>query len=135
MKKILNALLITLNVVLFGLAFYFVASRGVAPSAGWSSVELVTVVLTALAVLLTTLGIFIAVLAVWGYTRLSDDARAVATATARDVAAATAKEAAIDTTGKIVPEQVAKEVQRQIGEGSAYGAAAAEQGASDDDAP
>lgn len=57
-----------------------IVSRGVAPGEGWTPVELVTTVLSALAVLITVFGIFIAVLAVWGYARLAEDARNAAEA-------------------------------------------------------
>jgi biopolymer transport protein ExbB/TolQ len=75
-------------------------------------VEVVTVVLAALAVLITVLGIFIAVLAVWGYARLSNDARNAAISAARDA------------TSEIVPLVVREEIDRQMGSGG-YGEAAA----------
>jgi hypothetical protein len=66
--RYLNILLSVLNLALFAAGFYFVASRGFTPGPGWTPVELVTAVLAALAILITVLGIFLAILAFWGYT-------------------------------------------------------------------
>jgi hypothetical protein len=60
MAKLFYALLTIINVTLFCGAAYFLGSRGFAPAPGWVAVEVVTVVLAALAVLMTVLGIFIA---------------------------------------------------------------------------
>jgi hypothetical protein len=114
--KLLNSLLFLANLALFGLAAYFIFSRGYVPGAGWTPVELVTTVLTALAVLIGVLGIFIAALAVWGYTQLKDEARN------------TAAEAAREHLGVTVPKLVASEIERRIGTRTEYGEAAIESG-------
>jgi uncharacterized membrane protein YidH (DUF202 family) len=105
-----------INVTIFGACAYFVFTRGFALGWGWTPVELVTTVLTALAVLITVLGIFIAVLAIWRYTRLSEEARRVAT------------EAASETVpkhvGEIAARLVSVEVTRQIETNSSSAAAA-----------
>jgi hypothetical protein len=113
MAKLFYVLVTLLNLTLFCGAIYFIGSRGFAPAAGWSAVEVVTVVLAALAVLMTVLGIFIAVLAVWGYARLADDARNAAILAARDA------------TSNLVPLVVREEIDRQMGSGR-YGEAAGE---------
>jgi len=87
------------------------AAGGLPPLRGGALV--VTVVLAALAVLMTVLGIFIAVLAVWGYARLADDARNAAILAARDA------------TSNLVPLVVREEIDRQMGSGR-YGEAAGE---------
>jgi hypothetical protein len=69
--RYLNILLSVLNLALFAAGFYFVASRGFTPGPGWTPVELVTAVLAALAILITILGIFLAILAFWGYTGIA----------------------------------------------------------------
>jgi hypothetical protein len=83
MAKLFYVLLTLINLTLFCGAAYFISSRGFAPASGWGAVEVVTVVLAALAVLITVLGIFIAGLAVWGYTQLRTDAKNVAAKAAR----------------------------------------------------
>jgi hypothetical protein len=105
MAKLLHGLFLCINIAIFGGCIYFVASRGVVAGAGWTPVELVTIVLAALAVLITVLGIFIAVLAIWGYTRLAADARDVAT------------RAAQEHVGGIVPGLISEEIGRSIGQG------------------
>ena len=109
MAKLLYALLTLVNIAIFGGCAYFVITRGFVAGAGWTSVELVTIVLAALAVLITVLGIFIAVLAIWGYTRLAADARDVAT------------RAAQEHVGKIAPQLVSEEIRRTIGQGQSEG--------------
>ncbi len=114
MVKLFYVLLTFINIAIFGGGAYFVVSRGFVPGAGWTAVELVTIVLAALAVLITVLGIFIAVLAIWGYTRLAEDARNVATREARS------------SVSEIAPRLVSEEISRQIGLGlsGGYGEAA-----------
>jgi hypothetical protein len=83
MAKFFYVLLTFINLTLSCGAIYFIGSRGFVPATGWSAVEVVTVVLAALAVLITVLGIFVAGLAVWGYTQLRTDARNVAASAAQ----------------------------------------------------
>jgi hypothetical protein len=58
MAKLFYALLTLVNIAIFGECAYFVITRGLVTGAGWTPVELVTIVLAALAVLLTVLGIY-----------------------------------------------------------------------------
>jgi hypothetical protein len=118
MAKHFYALLTFINVTFFAGCVYFVASRGFVPGAGWSGVEVVTIVLAALAVLMTVLGIFIAVLAVWGYARLSEEARKTAALEAQSFV------------GKNAPRLISEELDRRIGSGD-YGEAAGKDKASD----
>lgn len=116
MSTLLLVLLSVINLVLLLACTYFIATRGVSAAAGvgWTPVELVTTVLSALSILITVLGIFLAVLAVWGYAKLADEAKSIAERVAREQA------------GRIMPSLVSKEVTRTLGTGSAnYGEAAA----------
>lgn len=121
--RFVNRLMLAFNVVLFLGCAYFVSSRGVgtvAKGEPWQPVELVTVILAALGVLITVLGAFVAVLAIWGYGRLVDEARGAATV----AATIAAKAAAAEQVGKLAPTLVADEIERRIGGGPDYAAAA-----------
>ena len=105
--KALNGLFFILNIALFAVFGYlFFFSPVVKSGHHWTPVELVTTVLSALAVLLTALGIFIAVLAVWGYTQIKETAKSAAVAAAVKVARETSDETAEMTTRKIVSRLV-----------------------------
>ena len=59
------------------MATFFILRHGLdAPRADWSYSDLVTVLLTAIGVILTTLGLGIAALAIWGYQKIADHAEA-----------------------------------------------------------
>jgi hypothetical protein len=115
--KVVTGLFLALNIGLFIALAYVMLSRGYAPGGGFNSTELVTIVLAALAVLLTTLGIFIAVLAVLGYTTL----RRLAIGRAEKVA----RETAQAEVSKRVPGLVAEQMSTLVGTSADYGAAAA----------
>lgn len=118
MLRLLNVLLFFLNVAMLSAAVYFVGTRGYIQGGGWTAPELITVVLAALALLITVLGIFIAVLAVWGYARLSEDAKATASKVAADVAA--------NHAGHVATQVAVAEISRLYGQpGEGFGAAAA----------
>lgn len=87
-----NRLTLLLNVVLFGIAFWFVCTRGLqsAPQ-GFSYQDLITILLTAIAVILAAVTIFVALVALWGYTALKENAKAAAEKVARDTAEETAR--------------------------------------------
>ncbi len=87
-----NRLTLLLNVVLFGLAFWFISTRGLqAAPQGFSYQDLVTILLTAIAVILAAVTIFVALVALWGYTALKENAKAAAEKVARETAEETAK--------------------------------------------
>ncbi|MFZ2287776.1 MAG: hypothetical protein WAV93_12385 [Bacteroidales bacterium] len=86
------------NVLLFAFLIWAVAARGLQPApADWKYQDLVTILLTAVAVILAAVTLFIAILAIWGYTALKDaaekEARKVATDVAQSVAAREARAA------------------------------------------
>lgn len=57
------------------MAGYFILRHGLdAPQANWSYSDLVTVLLAAIAIILTALGLGIAILAIWGYQKIADHA-------------------------------------------------------------
>jgi len=63
------------NVALFLMAVYFISIHGLAaPEAHWTYSDLVSVLLTAIGIILTTLGLGIALLAIWGYQKIADHA-------------------------------------------------------------
>lgn len=80
-----KALLTLSNVALAIALGYVFLTRGYVDGAGFDGPTLVTIVLTAVAILVTTLGIFVALLAVWGYSSLKETAEAVAATTAESV--------------------------------------------------
>ena len=91
-----NRLALLLNIVLFGFACWFISTRGlqVAPQ-GFSYQELVTILLTAIAVILAAVTIFVALVALWGYTALKENAKAAAEEVARETAEETARTEAV----------------------------------------
>ena len=92
-----------------------------APSV-FSGLNLVTTILAALGVLLTALGIFIGLLAIWGYQNLREHAKDTATLVAERVAGQTARQVA-----QTVAATAAASIARDISEKSPdddYGAAA-----------
>lgn len=121
MSKLLNILLSATNLALFGVGAYFVLTRGIGQSQGWSAVELVTIMLAALGVMVAVLTLFVAVLAIWGFGRLSEEARDKAGKVARDVAERETR----DYLDKSLPEMIEQEVERRVGSDQGYGAGAA----------
>jgi hypothetical protein len=121
MTKFLNILLSAINLVLFGAGAYYFLTRGIAQNQGWSPVELVTIMLAALGVMVTVLTLFVAVLAIWGFGRLSEEARDKAGKVARDVAERETR----DYLDKSLPEMIEQEVERRVGSDQGYGAGAA----------
>jgi len=69
-RRFIFGLMFVINIGLALCLGYLFIGRGYFVVAGFTSVEVVTIVLAALAVMLTALGIFIAVLAIWGYQSL-----------------------------------------------------------------
>lgn len=117
--RVWHGLLLAVQLVLvLGLTYFFV-SRGYQPGAGWTAVELVTIILAALALLITALGIFLAVLAIWGYGQIHEEARRIARA------------AVTEEVGKQAPRAISKELDRRGVGGPDYAAAAIEEGGSD----
>jgi len=87
-----NRLSIFLNVVLFVLAGWFITTRGLQPAPnGFTYQDLVTVLLTAIAVILAAVTVFVALVALWGYNALKENAKSAAEAAARETAEETAR--------------------------------------------
>ncbi|MBZ9960339.1 MULTISPECIES: hypothetical protein [unclassified Mesorhizobium] len=74
-----------MNIAMFFCLAYLFIGRGYYVVSGFTSVEVVTIVLAALGVLLTALGIFIAMLAVWGYQSLHSLSGEIARKTAENL--------------------------------------------------
>ncbi len=121
MSKILNVLLSAVNLALFSIGAYFMFTRGIGKNGGWTPVELVTIMLTALGVMVAVLTLFIAILAVWGFSRLSDEARDKAEKVAKIVA----EQETRHYLGSKLPTMVEDEIERRIGSNQGYGAGAA----------
>lgn len=98
-----NRLLLGLNLVVLAGGLWVIGAFGVKHDAGgWSYQDLVSILLTAIGVLLAIVALFVAFLAIWGYTTLKElaaniardaaekEARRVAASTAETVAARTA---------------------------------------------
>jgi len=84
-RKIISAGMFVINIGLTACLLYLFLGRGYFVVGGFTSVELVTIVLAALSVLLTALGIFIALLAIWGYQSLRYVSEETARTTAENV--------------------------------------------------
>lgn len=78
-KDVIFGLMFCMNIGLTLVLLYLFVGRGYRTDGSFTGVEVITVVLAALAVMLTALGFFIAMLAIWGYQSLN----AVAENTAR----------------------------------------------------
>ncbi|WP_214470046.1 hypothetical protein [Mesorhizobium sp. dw_380] len=85
MRRLIFGLMFTINIALFVCLLYLFIGRGYYVVSGFTSVEVVTIVLAALGVMLTALGIFIAMLAIWGYQSLRATSSEVARATAENL--------------------------------------------------
>jgi hypothetical protein len=73
-----SALLLIVNLALFGILVIFFAARGAKLSPPWDGPAVVTVVLTVATVVLAAVGIGVALLAVWGYATLREHAGNIA---------------------------------------------------------
>lgn len=78
MIRYFNFFLFVLNALLLSGTAYFIHTRGVASSGGWTAPELLTIMLTALGVMISVLTLVIGVLAIWGYGGLTSAAKAKA---------------------------------------------------------
>lgn len=121
MSKFLNILLSAINLALFAGGAYFVVTRGVVQGQGWSPVELVTVMLAALGVMVAVLTLFVGVLAIWGFGRLSEEARDKAEKVAQTVAEREMR----NYLDKSLPGMIEEEVERRVGSEQGYGTEAA----------
>lgn len=84
-RSLIFGLMFCVNIGLFLALLYLFIGRGYYVVAGFTSVEVVTIVLAALAVMLTALGFFIAMLAIWGYQALHSTAADIARMTAQNL--------------------------------------------------
>lgn len=125
--KVLTGLFLSLNIAFFLVVVYVVGTRGYIPVTAMTSVEVVTIVLGALGVMLTALGIFIAVLAILGYTAIQNLAVERAEGAAQKSAAETARQEVAQRVPGLVAAQMAL-----LGSGGDYGAAAAAAGDDND---
>jgi hypothetical protein len=71
-----NRLALTANLAIFVMAVLFIGKYGLSPGPGttWHYSDLVVIVLTAVGVLITALGVGIAIMALWGYQKITDHA-------------------------------------------------------------
>jgi uncharacterized membrane protein len=124
LSKWLNRFLFLANITILSGAMYFIFTRGwVAGAGGWTPVELVTTVLAAVALLITVLGIFIALLAIWGYNRITKEAGRRAETATHIYLSKNVQQLVSDQ----VPRHVAAEIERIQGD-STYGSAAGQEG-------
>ena len=74
-----NAFLLVINVVIAFILFWYIGTPGLlAAPRGWDYKDLVTILLTAIAVMLGAATIFVAALAVYGYTAIREAAERAA---------------------------------------------------------
>jgi hypothetical protein len=84
-RRVIFGLMFAMNIGLTLCLGYLFIRRGYFVVSGFTSVEVVTIVLAALGVLLTALGIFIALLAIWGYQSLHSVSGEIARKTAENL--------------------------------------------------
>lgn len=84
-RRFIFGIMFVMNIAMFFCLAYLFIGRGYYVVSGFTSVEVVTIVLAALGVLLTALGIFIAMLAVWGYQSLHSLSGEIARKTAENL--------------------------------------------------
>lgn len=123
MSSYLNILLSVVNLALLGAGSYFILTRGVVQNQGWTPIELVTTLLTALGVMVAVLTLFIGVLAIWGFGRLSEEAQDKAEKVAQSVAERETR----DYLAKSLARMVEEEVERRVGTETGYGDGAAKE--------
>lgn len=95
-KRAAFALMFVVNIGLTVGLLYLYNATGYYGGAAVSGVEIITIVLTAVAILVTTLGIFIAIMAIWGYHSLHNIAKETAERVAKERAETIATRAATD---------------------------------------
>lgn len=95
------AVMFAVNIGLTVALIYLFAGRGYFVVGGFTSVEVVTVVLAALAIMITALGIFIAIMAIWGYQSLHSIARQAAERAAAEIAEGVATRSAADALARL----------------------------------
>lgn len=117
--KAFNLLFFVLNAALLAVGGFFVFSRGYVAGAGFSQYEVITLVLACVAVLLTALGLFVAIIAIWGYGTLKQAAMDQAQSAAHVTAGRVAEAVAARTAEEFVSRRF------NASEGGDYGAAAA----------
>jgi hypothetical protein len=89
-----NVLFFIANLIIATIPVYYIGTRGLEPApSGWEYKDLITIILTALAVILAGLAISIGLLAIWGYNTIRD-AAVRAAETRVDVALAGAEDMA-----------------------------------------
>ncbi|MEP0149977.1 hypothetical protein [Roseibium sp.] len=120
MRK-LTLLFFLMNVALFAMNAYFIGTRGYVAGGSFDSTSLVTIALTSVAVLVTALGIFIAVLAIWGYNSLKQGAIDEAVKRAVDAAEAQAARTS-ERRMAVIPSKAAGNETEPQDYGSAAGA-------------
>jgi len=97
-----NRLSIVLNLSMMGAGAYFIATRGLeTPSGSWTYADLVSILLTAVGVLLAIVALFVAVLAIWGYTAIREAAADAATKVASVVAERVARDTASTVASRV----------------------------------
>lgn len=84
-RGVIFGVMFCVNIGLTAALIYLFVGRGYYVVGGFTSVEVVTIVLAALGVILTALGFFIAMLAIWGYQSLNTVAENTARAAAKIV--------------------------------------------------
>lgn len=113
MRKAINLILPLFNIVLFFILLFHIGIGGLsAPPPGWEYKDLITIILTALGVLLGALAIFIGLLAVWGYASIRD----AATKAAADKADAIAREVAEPVAARVAEEVAARNLPAASGD-------------------
>ena len=100
-RCLIFAVMFIVNIGLTLALLYLFVGRGYYVVAGFTSVEVVTIVLAALAIMITALGIFIAIMAIWGYQSLHSIARQAAERAAFERAEEVATRAAADALARL----------------------------------
>lgn len=130
-KGMVSLLFLVINIGLSIGIFFFYTKTGYYSGSTFSSVEVVTIVLSSVAILVTGLGIFIAIMAIWGYRSLHEIAERTAERVALDIADKVANRAAADAVARLDTKFV-KDISEDNGYSDRdYGAAAGKENGND----
>lgn len=106
-----NRILFTLNAILLVFAAFYLGHHRLGFGDGEIEYkDLITIILTAVAVLLAAVTIFVALMAIWGYNSLRDEATRVAVKTAANVARVVAARESVTMSGVVTRDGEADDI-------------------------
>lgn len=117
MKKIFINVLIIMNLLSAWALIWFMATRGFRSTEEYDGAELVSIILTAIGLIVAAMPIFLALLAFWGYSSLNELVRV----TAEKKAAEVAKDIASEVAAEVASRAARAASDQEEGQGDGYG--------------